>query len=802
MRILFLCHRIPYPPNKGDKIRAFHQLKALAARHEVDVFTLADDAADLEHRAALASHCHSVTVSRISAPWARLRSLPFLLTSTPLTIPYFYSAELKRAVTRALQCCAYDRIFVYCSAMGQYVDEVKDIPIITDFVDVDSDKWAQYAAFTRFPASWVYHREARCLRDYERHICALSSCVLVTTEREADLARKISPAPVEVIPNGIDTEYFTLPDQRLAREAAAILFTGDMSYFPNEEAVVWFARNVFPRVRQSFRNARFVVVGRNPGKRVLDLRQTEGVEVTGFVPDVRPYLWQAKVAVAPFSIAAGIQNKILEAMATGLPVVSTSRAARGLTPRVAARVDIADAPEEMAARIITLLGDRESARRKGAEGRSSVAAEYCWKSSLDRMLELVDGAGSSQAVQRPAAHRTILMVLMNAYDPDPRVRQEALALIGMGYAVRLLAWDRERKAPATERMEGLEVERVFVSSTHGRGITQLLFYARVYLRMLALGWKSGFDAVHCHDLDALPVGYVLGKLTGKPIVYDAHESFPDMLEGSVPQIVRRGLLAFENYFIRRIDLLITVGERLRRYFASRGARRSVVVGNWKRLAEFSREAQQNQAVRRQLGIPGDALVVVAITQLLKDRKLEELLEAIDAAPGVYAIVGGKGVLEERVTEWARKNPRIRYVGYLRGSEIGDCTCAADVVYYGFDPRNPNARFSAPNKLYEALAAGKPLITGDFGEIAEVVRQADCGIILPEYSALEVGRALDALRDEKLRQRLSWNAKQFGASFMNWDKGAEILEREYSAILPRAPGRKHHEAVISAEVGVK
>src|SRR6185312_3246017 len=177
---------------------------------------------------------------------------------------------------------------------------------------------------------------------------------------------------------------------------------------------------------------------------------------------------------------------------------------------------------------------------------------------------------------------------------------------------------------------------------------------------------------------------------------------------------------------------ITVGEKLRRHFAERGARHSVVVGNWKRLADFARTPEQNQEVRRRLEIPERAMAVVCITQLLKDRKIDELLAAVEENPDVYVIIGGKGILEERIREAAAINPRIKFVGFVSGRQIADYTCAADVVYYGFDPANPNARFSAPNKLYEALTAGRPLITGDFGEIAEVVRQAKCGLVLPVY----------------------------------------------------------------------
>jgi len=248
--------------------------------------------------------------------------------------------------------------------------------------------------------------------------------------------------------------------------------------------------------------------------------------------------------------------------------------------------------------------------------------------------------------------------------------------------------------------------------------------------------------------------------------------------------VRRAVVALEDFLIRRTDLLITVGEKLRTHFAQRGARHSTVVGNWKRLEEFSRSEEQNLGLRRRLGIPTEAMIVVCITHLLKDRKIEELLDAVELCPDVYLIVGGRGVLEELVRDRAAKNPRILFVGLASGTDVPNYTCVADVVYYGFDPQNPNAQFSAPNKLFEALAAGRPLITGDFGEIADVVRSASCGLVLSEYSVDAIRDALISLRDLGLRNALAQNAKRFGEVAMNWRKGEEVLFAEYSALVPK------------------
>ena len=403
MRILYLCHRIPYPPNKGDKIRAFHQLRAIAARHEVDLFTLSDQAVDPAHVSALSACCRTITVIRLHPRWAKLRALPFLFTRAPLTLPYFYSRDLDAAIRKAMGERFYDRIFVYCSAMAQYVERVEQIPMVMDLVDVDSDKWLQYSAVTPFPFSALYRREAARLQEYERAACQKFSCILVSTDREAQLLRRISPdAPVQVIPNGVDTDFFRGAPDSTEPTAPTVVFTGDMSYFPNDDAVIFFALKVLPVIRQSLPNTRFIIVGRDPSRNVRRLEQIDGVEVTGFVADVRTCLAKAQVAVAPFSIAAGIQNKILEALAYGLPVVATSRAVQGLSKGVAEVVETGNTAAELAAKTVRLLSDSQFARAKGIEGRRRVTAEYNWEHALEGVLQRLENPVRKEMVRDEA----------------------------------------------------------------------------------------------------------------------------------------------------------------------------------------------------------------------------------------------------------------------------------------------------------------------------------------------------------------------------------------------------------------
>jgi len=394
VRILFLCHRIPYPLDKGEKIRAFYQLRAIAERHEVDLFTLVDNPKDLIYRDELAKYCHRLTLSRVFPRAARFRSLPYLLTKTPLTLPYFYSRQLATEVRRALVERSYDRIFVYCSAMAQYVPDATSIPMIMDLVDVDSDKWRQYASRSMFPFSTVYRHEADCLREYERQICKNAESVLVTTELEAQLVRRLSgEIRVHVVSMGIDIDRLTPPPSQPERNAPTVLFIGAMNYFPNQEAVCFFARQVFPLIRQSVPNVRFLIVGRSPGRRVRELEKLPGVEVTGYVPDIEDVLAQAHVSVAPFSITAGIQSKILEALAFGLPVVATQRAVQALATDVAEIIETGETADELASKVVYFLSNPSIARSRGLEGRRRVTAAYSWGRSLEQLLHLVEEPG-------------------------------------------------------------------------------------------------------------------------------------------------------------------------------------------------------------------------------------------------------------------------------------------------------------------------------------------------------------------------------------------------------------------------
>lgn len=372
------------------------------------------------------------------------------------------------------------------------------------------------------------------------------------------------------------------------------------------------------------------------------------------------------------------------------------------------------------------------------------------------------------------------MLLTNAFDPDPRVHQEAKALVEKGYDVTILCWDRDYKAPAYEIIDGIKVERIYVRSTHGRGITQMLFIFFFWLKVYIKAYSKDFDVVHCHDFDTLPLGYILSRQKGVKLVYDAHESYVDML-GNIPPRLKTAIYHVENSFLKRIDLLITVGEILRESLVRRGARKTCVVGNWKDPKKFQFPKKVLEKGIKRLNIADNQLVISFIANLGTERQLPQLIEAVKNLPETFLIVGGNGPCRGLVEDAARRYPNIHYLGYVNPDKIPFYTALSDVVFYGFDPINPNAKYSAPNKLFEALAAGKPVISGNFGEIGRIVRETQGGHILSTYSTDEIKKALSLLSNSAAIERFAEKARNAGLNEYCWDKARLILLRKYEGL---------------------
>lgn len=393
--LLFLVHRMPYPPDKGDKVRSFHLLKHLVARHRVFVGTFMDDPEDARHVETLRSLCSGLHVSTLHPRTARLASLAGLVTNDALTLHYYRDAALRQWVAGTLEREAIDAVVVFSSSMAQYAEGLGDVPVLVDFVDVDSAKWTAYAEQRSWPMSWLYRREGARLLAYERLVALSAKRSFFCTDKETQLFVQMAPecaGTVESMNNGVDAQYFSADESRqspFVPEELAVVFTGAMDYWPNVDAVTWFVGNVLPELRRQQPRVRLYIVGRSPTPAVQALASV-GVAVTGTVPDVRPYLQYAAVVVAPLRLARGIQNKILEAMAMGRPVVASAACMAALEALPGTEILAAESAKDYVRHIFALLRDAELARSIGAAGRRRVLASYTWAahmSVLDRNLE-------------------------------------------------------------------------------------------------------------------------------------------------------------------------------------------------------------------------------------------------------------------------------------------------------------------------------------------------------------------------------------------------------------------------------
>jgi len=403
--LLYLVHRIPYPPNKGDKLRSYHILKHLATRHRVFLGTFADDPDDLQHVATLRPMCADLRVVELDPRLARLRSVSGFAANEPLSVAYYRSGALARWVETTLRDQAIDACIVFSSAMAQYVAGAgTPRTVLIDFVDVDSAKWAQYAGSRWWPLSWVYRREGSRLLDFERAAADRATRAFFVTDAEADLFRSLAPGcagRIETIGNGVDTDHYSPSTTRaspFAPDSVPIVFTGAMDYWPNIDGVRWFAAEVLPQLRAAHPRVHFTIVGMRPTAAVKALA-CAGVTVTGTVPDVRPYLQHAAVVVAPLRVARGVQNKILEAMAMARPVVATEACGTGVDAVNGRDFVTARDKPVMVSAIDALLRDAAAADAMGAAARARIVSRYTW----DAQLALLESALADPAPEAGVA---------------------------------------------------------------------------------------------------------------------------------------------------------------------------------------------------------------------------------------------------------------------------------------------------------------------------------------------------------------------------------------------------------------
>ncbi len=396
--ILFLVHRIPFPPDRGDKIRSFHMLNALAEIAPVHVGCFADDARDMGFAAEMAE----ITSSQCVVLRGRSRAVAGvsgLLRRQPMLVAMYENARLHRWVRDIVSSRPIRAIIGYSVQMAHYVP--RDLPagtrFIMDFVDFDSAKYAAYGEEEGGVMGWVNRREGRVLLDFEAQVARRANVSTFVSETEAGLFARttgLNGCDIRALENGADLDYFSenakfLPVEH--RQKPLIVFTGQMDYRPNIEAVESFVRQVFPAIRAQHPQASFAIVGRNPPREVQALGGVDGVIVTGGVPDVRGWVAAADVVVAPLRIARGIQNKVLEAMAMGRPVVASAQAAEGIDAMDGEHLLVAIDPEQEARAVLSLLANPARARALGHAARARMEQRYRWAATLAPLKAMVLG---------------------------------------------------------------------------------------------------------------------------------------------------------------------------------------------------------------------------------------------------------------------------------------------------------------------------------------------------------------------------------------------------------------------------
>jgi len=389
MRVLFLTHRLPYAPNRGDRIRAYYLLREMSRFADVSLFSLVHDADELAH-AAHVPFAADVQVARVAKVRNLLQGVLSLPTSRPLTHALLDAAGAARAIERLADSHPPDLVVAYCSGMARFALQtpLSAHPCVIDMVDLDSAKWASLAREARGVRRWIYRREAATLRAFEVRAIRHARATLVVNERERDALLQIAPAaPAIVIPNGIDLQMFAPPDA--PADAPLVVFCGVMSYYPNVEGVLWFAQHVWPLVLAEQPHARFAIVGASPSRAIEHLRADPSIEVVGAVSAVQPYLWRSAVSVAPVRLARGLQNKVLEAIAAGLPVVVAPAVLEGLPAHVRRACLSASEPGAFANAVLRLLRLTPIDRRACAA--SANLADLEWTKQLAPLENILRG---------------------------------------------------------------------------------------------------------------------------------------------------------------------------------------------------------------------------------------------------------------------------------------------------------------------------------------------------------------------------------------------------------------------------
>jgi polysaccharide biosynthesis protein PslH len=388
MRILFICHRYPFPPKRGGKIRPFNIIKHLAeSGHEVHVGSLLRSSTEAAEGLGLEKYCASVFAPHVSSVSQSLKMVALLPTTTPSSMGYFHSAKLSSHIKSLANLKSFDLVFVHCSSVAQYAEHLTGVKKWLDFGDMDSQKWLDYGNYRQMPLALGYKLEGLKLEREERRLSTVFDQCTATTRGELETLQRLNPqVNGGWFPNGVDSTFFA---PSLAYDQNEISFIGRMDYFPNQQAVQKFVKNIFPLIKTGNPQARFTVVGAEPPSFIRELQAINGVSVTGTVADVREYVLRSAVNVAPLDIARGTQNKILEAMAMGVPVVASSAASKGVNAIKDEHFMVEDDANAFAEACLLVMSNKAERQKLGLAGRERVLSHHSWAGSMHMFNEIL-----------------------------------------------------------------------------------------------------------------------------------------------------------------------------------------------------------------------------------------------------------------------------------------------------------------------------------------------------------------------------------------------------------------------------
>ncbi len=405
-RVLYVTHRVPYPPDRGDRIRTWNVLKFLASRADVDLACLADEPVSQQQLSELHRVANRLAVVPHAGKARYVRGLLSMLTGGSITAGLFHNAELEQIVKKWRYEQTWDAVIASSSGVAGYLEEPCVNPGArrwVDLIDVDSQKWRDYSAAARFPMNLVYRTEAWQLRSLEKRLARSCERLLVVSDAEKDLFRSFCPTDrIQAIGNGVDAVHFAGCAQTPVTPKSCT-FVGVMNYKPNADAVLWFADHVWPLILQKYPDARFRIVGKSPTEEVIALGKRPGIQVTGLVPDVRSWLHSSSCVVVPLQIARGVQNKVLEAMAAGRPVVCSPAPLKGLHAEPGLHLLKADGVEEWVRQISRLFEDSSLQQEIGMAAAAFVQLHHSWDQCLMPLEEFLAADQTAKEPERQVA---------------------------------------------------------------------------------------------------------------------------------------------------------------------------------------------------------------------------------------------------------------------------------------------------------------------------------------------------------------------------------------------------------------